>query len=1186
MKQISKITIYLVVIIIGIISIYLCGSFTVIAENPIENEQAIVETITDPIVINKLNQKNYLKQNGTKNNDLKKTFKPIFHYSNVDISNYYNGNKVWGAITVFTVNKQIVFCLDPYIPLSPSVSASDYQNNTFSKLSEKQQRAIQKIAELALSNYQKTNNMDYLFAGQILIYQQIDPQAFNLHLNDSINRTPIQLEINQLADQLQHFDDIPSFMGRNTAKKHTLKWNSNKKEYEIYLTDTNNALNRFKQYGKHGVYTIEKINNKTIRISTKNHNAGLSPIIKERFDLISEQKSYFYQGGQSVINTNAPPVLMQMQVDIKPATGNGRLIKVTDDNQPLAGVEFGLFKDVNTTNLVKTALSNQEGEVQFNNLIPGQYYLQEISTPPGYISNQKVYPVTISPNQTTTWQTIINYRIKGQVELIKSGSYNNVINGQENPKLSGAEFTIFDKNNQEVAKLITAENGYAKSPKINYGNYTLVETKAPDGYVIDSTIYEFSITKHNQIVKINNGQPIINEGISGNAVGQKKLDYNQTINADDQENDLTAIEYTVFTEHNQQLETIHPDASGIWQTSKLKAGNYYVKETKTLPNFILDETKYQFTISEDNQVVKINNGQPIVNNLIRGRAFGQKIGVNYQGEQINLANCEFGLFQDRDGDGIYEQQIKSYISDENGSFATDWLAPGSYRIVELNAPDFYQPNYSEEFIISQNNQIVNLNNNQPIINQPIWQQIKVVKQGSNLDQETELIGLEGVEFTIYQDTNHNQRYDKKDQAISKITTNSQGIATTNLLNSSHDTYFIKETSSAPGYILDDNVYPFDFNPDAPIITIDNKLAQQTSFQFENQPLHGGFELTKLGMNANQEHVELANVGFELYRDLNHNQALDSKDQKLKTYYTNKDGKIREQNLIYGDYLLVESKQLENYQLDNRVYSFQVTKNNEIAYINHNQPIINQLVKNNFEILKTDMKTNQPLNGAEFNIYRVIDANALLPQTLNINSELIEHNQITINNQQLPVELITTIKTNYQGKGKIKNLINGTYIIAETKAPKGYQKPIKANIFKLSEATSNQTLTINLQNQKITNKVTIDKIDGDTLQQLKGAKLSLYKNNQLLKEWESSAKAQVFNLDYGNYQVCESKAPDGYRREKKCQKFSVHTDNVEQQISIKNYRLSKLSNTGLALIKNGFLILILLILLIFIRRKVN
>ncbi len=1186
MKQISKITIYLVVIILGIMGIYQFSSFDVIAENPNDNEQAIVQTITDPTIINKLNKQNYLNQNFPQNNDIKKTFKPIFHYSNVDISNYYNGNKVWGAITVFTVNKQIVFCLDPYIPLNSSVSASDYQNNTFSKLSLKQQQAIQKIAELALSNYQQTNNMDYLFAGQILIYQQIDHQAFNLHLNDSINRTAIQLEINQLANQLQHFEDIPSFMGRNTVKKHTLKWNANKKEYEIYLTDNNNALNRFKQYGKHGAYTITKINNKTIRISTKNHNAGLSPIIKDNFDLISEQKSYFYQGGQSVINTNAPPVLMQMQVDIKPVTGNGRLIKLSDDNQPLSGVKFGLFKDVNATNLVKTAVSNQEGVVQFNNLIPGQYYLQEISTPTGYISNQKIHPVIISPEQTTTWKTIVNYRIKGQVELIKSGSHNNVINGQEITKLSGAEFTIFDKNNQAVTKLITDTNGYAKSTKINYGNYTLVETKAPDGYVIDSTVYDFSITENNQVVKINNGQPIINQGISGKVVGQKKLDFNQTINADTEENDLTTIEYTVFTENNQQLETIHPDASGMWQSSKLKAGNYYVQETKTLPNFILDDTKYQFAITEHNQVVKINNGQPIVNNLIRGRALGQKTGINYQDEQINLANCEFGLFQDRDGDGIYEEQIQSYTSDKNGLFATDWLAPGSYRIVELNAPDFYQPNYSEEFVISENNQVVNLNNHQPIINQPIWQQIKVIKQGASLEQETALIGLADVEFTIYQDSNHNQRYDKQDQVVSKIKTNKQGIATSKLINSNHDTYFIKETKAAPGYILDNNVYPFNFDTNAPIIIIDNKLGQQTSFQFENKPIHGGFELTKLGINANQKQVELANVGFDLYRDLNHNQVLDSTDQKLKTYYTNKAGKIREQNLNYGDYLLVESKQLENYQLDYQVYPFQVTKNKEITYINHNQPIINQLVRNNLEILKTDMKTNQPLGGAEFSIYRVIDSKAQLPQTVNINSKLINQNQITVNNQQLRVELVTTIKTNHQGKAKIKNLINGTYIIVETKAPKGYQKPIKANTFKLTETTSDQTLTISLQNKEITNKVTIDKIDGDTLQRVEGAKLSLYKNNQLIKKWVSSTKAQTFNLDYGNYQVCENQAPTGYYREKKCQKFTVRTVNEDQQIFIKNYHSNKLLNTGLTVIKNGFLGLILLITLIFIRRKLN
>lgn len=1186
MKQLSKIIMYFLVIALGIIIVYQFSLSSLVAQNPTKNAQATVQTISDANTIIKFNQEHYLKQYPVKNISGKKRFKPIFHYSNVDISNYYNGNKVWGAITVFSVDQKIVFCLDPYIPLNPSVYNDNYQNNTFGNLSSNQQKQIEKIIELSLYNYQLTNNMDYLFAGQILIYQQIDPHAFKLHLNDSIDRTPIQYEINELANQLQHFTDIPSFMGENSPKKHTLRWNSNKKEYEIYLTDDNNALDRFNQYAKHGAYTITKIDNKTIRISTKDHDAGLSPIIKDQFDLITDQKSYLYQGGQSVINTNAPAIVMQMQVDINPVTGNGRLTKVTNDNQPLAGAKFGLFSDADATNLIKSAISNEKGEIEFNNLIPGKYYLQEITAPKGYVGDQKIYPVLINANQTTTWPQIMNSPIMGQVELIKIGSQNDVINAETTNKLAGAEFTIYDENNKVVTKLITDEKGYAKSPKINFGNYTLVETKAPDGYIIDPTRYHFTISDNNQVVKINNGNPIVNQGISGYAIGQKKLDSNQTINGEYQKDKVTEVEYTLFDENNKALEVIHPDVTGIWQTSRLKAGNYYIKETKTLPGFVLDPNKYNFSITKNNQIIKINNGIPITNNLIRGRAIGQKKGINYQNQQINLANCEFVLFQDRDNDGVYEHQVQSYLSDENGKFATDWLAPGSYLITEVNAPDFYQPNYSEKFTISTNNQVINLNNSQAIINYPIWQQIKVIKKGATAENPNKLIGLEGVKYAIYHDTNQNQQYDNQDQEISRITTDNKGIATTGLLNSSQDKYFIREISPAPGYILDETVYPFNFDPNNATMVIENKLVQQSTFQFENKLIRGGFELTKLGENLNQEQEELANVGFDLYRDTNYNQHLDKEDQKLKTYYTDKEGKISEQNLTFGDYLLVESKQLENYLLDDHVYPFRISKNHEITHINNNKPIVNKLIRNNLAILKTDEKNNQRLNGAEFKVYRVVDQNVNLPETLDVATELINDQQIKINNQLLKIEPLTTVKTNHQGTANITNITNGTYIIIETKAPKGYQKSQNAYSIKLAETKSNQTISINIENQKITNKVAINKIDGNDNQQLKGAKLSLYKNNQVIKKWETTGKPRVFNLDYGNYKVCETKAPVGYQRKYKCQNFTVKEAGIQQEIMMKNYKFNKLFKTGIFVIKNGVLIIMLLILVIFLRRRLN
>lgn len=63
--------------------------------------------------------------------------------------------------------------------------------------------------------------------------------------------------------------------------------------------------------------------------------------------------------------------------------------------------------------------------------------------------------------------------------------------------LPGAEFTLYDENMKEVAKVTSGSDGIAKFTDIDAGKYFLKETKAPAGYKISDAVIEVD-TKANE----------------------------------------------------------------------------------------------------------------------------------------------------------------------------------------------------------------------------------------------------------------------------------------------------------------------------------------------------------------------------------------------------------------------------------------------------------------------------------------------------------------------------------------------------------------------------------------------------------------------------------------------------------------------------------------------------------------
>ncbi len=109
------------------------------------------------------------------------------------------------------------------------------------------------------------------------------------------------------------------------------------------------------------------------------------------------------------------------------------------------------------------------------------------------------------------------------------------IDGTNNDPLKGAIFKVQEKTkdgykdleeNGKVYTLTSGENGEFKTKNLPYGDYRLIETKAPQGYVPELDAVDFTIgeTSSNKTIKVKNYKPTIPGPKGGNNRLSKRVD--------------------------------------------------------------------------------------------------------------------------------------------------------------------------------------------------------------------------------------------------------------------------------------------------------------------------------------------------------------------------------------------------------------------------------------------------------------------------------------------------------------------------------------------------------------------------------------------------------------------------------------------------------------------------------------
>ena len=179
--------------------------------------------------------------------------------------------------------------------------------------------------------------------------------------------------------------------------------------------------------------------------------------------------------------------------------GQIRVIKVDLDNNEvkLEGVEFEVLdKD---GNVLEKIITDENGEA-LTKRYPirdfSELTLREVKTQEDYVLNEEPQTIELTEDEITNIE-FTNEKIKGFVEITKVDSKD------KDKKLEGAEFVLYNENDELIDTLITDENGKATSDELVKGKYYLKELDTGSVYyLLNENTYEFEIVNNGETVPV------------------------------------------------------------------------------------------------------------------------------------------------------------------------------------------------------------------------------------------------------------------------------------------------------------------------------------------------------------------------------------------------------------------------------------------------------------------------------------------------------------------------------------------------------------------------------------------------------------------------------------------------------------------------------------------------------------
>lgn len=307
----------------------------------------------------------------------------------------------------------------------------------------------------------------------------------------------------------------------------------------------------------------------------------------------------------------------------------------------------------------------------------------------------------------------------------------------------------------------------------------------------------------------------------------------------------------------------------------LADGKYYFKEKSSTKGYELNDKKYYFEISKE-------NNKPIVtieNNKIKGKLIINKL---YGGSGYDFKSESDAWFDIYDNNNNLIDILKT---DKNGK-ASKVLNYGKYKIKQVKGKENYI--FTDEFEINieeSKEYIYNLKN----IKKPTLIINKIDKDTkTNLSNAVIMI------------------YDNNDNLLYEETTNNKGII--KIENMELGKYYFVEKERPKYYKLDNTKHYFEIKENGKVY----------DFYLENEKILGNLEIIKKDNNSKL----LKNALFGIY---------DMNDNLLYEDVTNEEGIIKINNIKAGSYYLKELKAPYGYIKNDEIIEFEILNNELLTF---------------------------------------------------------------------------------------------------------------------------------------------------------------------------------------------------------------------------------------------------------------
>ena len=674
--------------------------------------------------------------------------------------------------------------------------------------------------------------------------------------------------------------------------------------------------------------------------------------------------------------------------------------------------------------VVDTQTTDQNGRAVFKGVKFGSYKLVETKAPTGYAAVNTEKDITVDENGDAKYE-IANDLVLGKVEVTK------VDKDDPTKKLKGVKF-VLKQGNDEKYEATTGEDGKAVFDGVLFGSYKLVEKETLENYKADSTEHDVTIDNQTKLKEVT----IKNELKKGKVVVTK-------VDATDNTKKLQGVKFALKQDGNVKYE-LETDADGKAVFNGVAYGKYKLVETKPLDNYLPDTTERDVNIDADGKEVPFE----ITNALKEGKVEVTKVDADDNSKK--LEGVKFALKQGNDVK--YEA-----TTDADGKAVFNGVAYGDYKLVETKHLDNYNADTTERDVtIDSQNTIKQLT----ITNTLIKGKVEVTLVDAVVDGKP----IKGATFVLKQG----------DTVVKEVVTDDSGKVV--FENVPYGEYTVVEKTTLENYVIDS----------APKAVKIEQQGQVEKVQVVNVLKTSNVKVTKVDADDNTK--KLAGVEFEL-RGAN---------GKVLKGTTNANGEYIFEDVVYGDYKLVETKTLDNYNLTTTEETVQVRDAGQTI----EKTVTNALKKGKVEVTKVDADDNtKKLAGVKF--------------------ELKQGDEVKYEGT-----------TDANGKLVIDNVIYGDYKLVEKETLENYN--LNTNPVDVSIKAQGQLVEKTVENTLKKGKVEVTAVDADdNTKKLPGIKFVLKQGDEVKYEGTTDANGKlVFDkVVYGDYKLVEKETLENYNLNK-------------------------------------------------------